>query len=119
VRVDHEAARRVDRYLRVRARHPQAYRSRLWLGVGDRGPLTRDGIYQMVKRPGDQVGAKMRPHRFRHHFSQYGAPRGGGRPDGAERLVVPRSCWNGTAAARGARARRHHALVIDDCYPPA
>ena len=31
VRIDHEAARRVDRYLRVRARHPQAYRSRLWL----------------------------------------------------------------------------------------
>jgi integrase/recombinase XerD len=40
VRIDHEAARRVDRYLRVRARHPQAYRSRLWPGVGDRGPLT-------------------------------------------------------------------------------
>jgi site-specific recombinase XerD len=29
VRIDHEAARRVDRYLRVRARHPQAYRSGL------------------------------------------------------------------------------------------
>jgi site-specific recombinase XerD len=37
VRIDHEAARRVDRYLRVRARRPGAYRSRLWLGTGDRG----------------------------------------------------------------------------------
>jgi integrase len=42
VRIDHEAARRVDRYLRVRARHPQVYRSGLWLGIGDRGPLTRN-----------------------------------------------------------------------------
>ena len=33
VRIDHQAARWGDRYLRVRARHPQAYRSRLWLGA--------------------------------------------------------------------------------------
>ena len=32
VRIDHEAARRVDRYLRVRARHEQAHRPGLWLG---------------------------------------------------------------------------------------
>ena len=31
---------RVDRYLRVRARHEQAYRLGLWLGTGGRGPLT-------------------------------------------------------------------------------
>jgi integrase/recombinase XerD len=64
VRIDHEAARRVDRYLRVRARHPQAYRSRLWLGTGDRGPLTRDGIYQVVKRRGEQAGVRVYPHRL-------------------------------------------------------
>ena len=37
VRIDHEAARRVDRYLRVRARHEQSYRLGLWLGTGGRG----------------------------------------------------------------------------------
>jgi hypothetical protein len=33
VRIDHEAARRVDRYLRVRAPYQQAHRLRLWLGA--------------------------------------------------------------------------------------
>ena len=50
VKIDHEAARRLDRYLRVRARHAQADRPGLWLGTGGRGPLTPDGIYQLVKR---------------------------------------------------------------------
>jgi integrase len=39
VKVDHEAARRLDRYLRVRARHEQAHRLGLWLGTGGRGPV--------------------------------------------------------------------------------
>jgi integrase/recombinase XerD len=69
VRIDHEAARRIDRYLRVRARHDQAHRLGLWLGAGGRGPLTRDGIYQMIKRRGEQSGVPVYPHRFRHHFS--------------------------------------------------
>jgi len=66
VRIDYEAARRVDRYLRVRARHEQAYRLGLWLGTGGRGPLTGNGIYQMVKRRGDQACVRVYPHRFRH-----------------------------------------------------
>src|SRR3974390_1198241 len=37
VKIDHEAARRVDRYLRVRAGHEQAYRLGLWPGTGGRG----------------------------------------------------------------------------------
>ena len=69
VRIDHEAACRVDRYLRVRARHEQSYRLGLWLGTGGRGPLTGNGIYQMVRRRGDQAGVQVFPHRFRHHFS--------------------------------------------------
>jgi hypothetical protein len=81
VRIDHEAARRVDRYLRVRARHPQAYRSRLWLGDGDRGPLTRDGIYQMVRRRGEQARVRVYPHRFWHHFSHTWLDRGGAEGD--------------------------------------
>jgi site-specific recombinase XerD len=43
VKIDYEAARRLDRYLRVRARHEQASRSWLWLGVHNRGPLSDRG----------------------------------------------------------------------------
>jgi site-specific recombinase XerD len=81
VRIDHEAARRVDRYLRVRVRHEQSYRLGLWLGSGGRGPLTPNGIYQMVKRRGDQAGVQVYPHRFRHHFSHIWLERGGAEGD--------------------------------------
>jgi hypothetical protein len=31
--------------------------------------MTGNGIYQMVKRRGEQAGVQVWPHRFRHHFS--------------------------------------------------
>ena len=37
VKIGHQAARSLDRYLRARARHPQAWRPQLWLGVNNRG----------------------------------------------------------------------------------
>jgi len=52
VRIGHEAARSLDRYIRVRSRHAQAYRPQLWLGAGNRAPMTASGIYQMVARRG-------------------------------------------------------------------
>jgi len=61
VKITFDAARAVDRYLRVRARHAQAYRPQLWLGVS--------GIYQVITRRGEQAGVQVWPHRFRHHFS--------------------------------------------------
>jgi len=116
VRIDHEAARRVDRYLRVRASHPQAYRARLWLGTGDRGPLTRDGIYQMVRRRGGQAGVRVHPHRFRHHFSHTWLDRGGAEGDLMELngWSSPQMLERYGGAARGARARRHYDLVMDN-----
>jgi site-specific recombinase XerD len=36
VKINHDAARSLDRYLGVRARHAQAYRPQLWLGVSNR-----------------------------------------------------------------------------------
>jgi integrase/recombinase XerC len=45
VGIGFQAARSLDRYLRVRARHPEAARPQLWLGVGGWGPLTPNGIY--------------------------------------------------------------------------
>jgi integrase/recombinase XerD len=56
VTISYEAARSLDRYLRARAKHPQAGRPELWLGAHGRGPLTSAGIYQLVARRGEQAG---------------------------------------------------------------
>ena len=56
VRIGHQAAVTLDRYLRLRARHAQAWRPQLWLGVNNRGPLTPSGIYQIITRRGHQAG---------------------------------------------------------------
>jgi site-specific recombinase XerD len=48
VKIGHEAARALDRYIRVRSKHAQAWRPQLWLGVNNRGPMTANGIYQMI-----------------------------------------------------------------------
>jgi len=116
VRIDHEAARRVDRYLRVRARHEQAYRLGLWLGTGGRGPLTGNGIYQMVKRRGDQAGVRVYPHRFRHHFSHTWLDRGGAEGDLMELngWSSPQMLERYGGSVRGARARRHYDLIMRD-----
>ena len=63
VRIGHEAARALDRYLRVRSRHEQAHRPQLWLGVNNRGPTTASGIYQMIARRGGQAGVDAWTHR--------------------------------------------------------
>jgi hypothetical protein len=41
----------------------------LWLGAGNREPLTAVGIYQMTARRGEQCGVDVYLHRFQHHFS--------------------------------------------------
>jgi site-specific recombinase XerD len=77
VRIGHQAARSLDRYLCVRSRHAQAWRPQRWLGAGNREPLTAAGIYQMITRRGRQCGVDAYPHRFRHHFSHTWLDRGG------------------------------------------
>lgn len=65
-----KAARDVDRYLRVRALHSLAATTRaLWLA--QRGPLSSDGVYQMVERRAKQAGIDkpIHPHQFRHTFA--------------------------------------------------
>ncbi|MGD0068514.1 MAG: tyrosine-type recombinase/integrase [Streptosporangiaceae bacterium] len=116
VKIGHQAARSLDRYLRARARHAQAHRPQLWLGAGNRGPLTATGIYQIVARRGRQCGVKVYPHRFRHHFSHTWLDRGG-----AERDLMELNGWTSPqmltrygASARGARARRSYDRIMDD-----
>ena len=116
VKIGHQAARSLDRYLRARARHAQAWRPQLWLGVNNRGPLTPTGIYQIVARRGRQCGVNVYPHRFRHHFSHTWLDRGG-----AERDLMELNGWTSPqmltrygASARGARARRSYDRIMDD-----
>jgi site-specific recombinase XerD len=106
VMIDHEAAGRLDRYLRVRVQHEQAQRLGLWLGSGGRGPLSPNGIYQMVRRRGEQAGVDMWPHRFRHHFSHTWLDRGGAEGDLMELngWSSPQMLQRYGGSVRGARA---------------
>ena len=61
VKIGHQAARSLDRYLRARARHAQACRPQLWLWINNREPLTAAGIYQMIARRGEQCSVDAFP----------------------------------------------------------
>jgi site-specific recombinase XerD len=114
VKLSHEAARRLDRYLRARSGHELAWRPELWLGEGTRGPLDRSGIYQLVVRRGRECGVLLYPHRFRHHFCQTWLDRGG-----AEGDLVELAGWSTAqmitvygGVARGVRARHSYDRVM-------
>jgi integrase/recombinase XerD len=115
VKMDREAARSVDRYLRVRARHARAGCPQLWLGVNGRGPLTASGIYQVISRRGEQAGIAVYPHRFRHHFCHTWLDRGGPEGDLMELCgwTSPQMLQVYGASARSARARRSYDRVMD------
>jgi site-specific recombinase XerD len=56
------------RYLLARAGHPHHESTALWLGP--KGPLTGNGIYQMVVRRAEQAGlGRIYVHLFRHTFA--------------------------------------------------
>jgi integrase/recombinase XerD len=116
VKITHDAARALDRYLRVRARHGQAHRPQLWLGASNRGPMTASGIYQMIARRGRQAGVELYPHRFRHHFSHTWLDRGGPEGDLMELngWSSPQMLARYGASARSARARRTYDRIMQD-----
>ena len=107
VKISHDAARALDRYLRARARHAQAHRPQLWLGINNRGPMTASGIYQVIARRGRQCGVGAFPLRFRHHFSHAWLDHGGAEGDLMELngWTSPQMLRRYGAAARSARAR--------------
>ena len=91
VKIGHQAARSLDRYLRARARHAQAWRPQLWLGVNNRGAADRDRHLPDRRPPrppvrGDRVPAPvpapLQPHLARPRRSRTG-------PDGTQRLDLP------------------------------
>lgn len=116
VRIGYQTARTLDRYLRARARHAQAWRPQLWLGVNNRGPMTANGIYQMIVRRGRQCGVRVYPHRFRHHFSHVWLDRGGPEGDLIELngWTSPQMLRRYSASARSARARRTYDRIMDE-----
>ena len=116
VKIGHQAALSLDRYLRARSRHGQAWRPQLWLGTGNREPLTAAGIYQMTARRGRQARVSVYPHRFRHHFSHTWLDRGGPEGDLMELngWTSPQMLTRYGASARSARARRTYDRIMTD-----
>jgi site-specific recombinase XerD len=116
VKIGHHAAVSLDRYLRARAHHPLATRPQLWLGAGNREPLSADGIYQMIARRGQQAGVAVHPHRFRHHFAHTWLDRGGPEGDLMELCgwSSPQMLRRYGASARSARARRTYDRIMTD-----
>ena len=116
VLIGHQAARSLDRYIRARSRHAQAWKPQLWLGVNNREPLTANGIYQMIARRGRQAGVAVHPHRFRHHFSHTWLDRSGPEGDLMELngWASPQMLSRYGASARSARAHRTYDRIMDD-----
>lgn len=55
----------LDRYVRLRAQHPLHASTALWLGK--KGPMTRSGVQQMLRRRAARAGlAHLHPHMLRH-----------------------------------------------------
>jgi len=59
-----KATRDLDRYLRVRAQHKDAALPNLWLG--QHGPITPNGVYQIVTAIAQRARVKAYTHLFRH-----------------------------------------------------
>ena len=78
-----KTATALDRYLRMRARHPKAEQSdALWLGDLNKGALTPDGIEQMIRRRGRQAGVEgVHAHMFRHTAAHQWLAQGGQEQD--------------------------------------
>jgi site-specific recombinase XerD len=68
VRFGDKVARDIDRYLRVRARHPRAALGGLWLA--QKGSLTGDGVHHLIRRRAAMAGIRsIHPHLLRHTWA--------------------------------------------------
>lgn len=71
----------LDRYLRVRATHKMAALPQVWLAVKNRGPLSGEGVLQMLKRRGLEAGVDLHTHQLRHVFAHQWLSGGGSEGD--------------------------------------
>lgn len=81
VRYGMRTAQALDRYKRARAQERSAELEAWWLGVKDRGPLSPDGVYQMIVRRSRVVGLNVHPHQLRHSWAHYFLADGGNESD--------------------------------------
>ena len=66
----------LDRYLRARVRHACSDDASRWLGI--KGPMTKSGISQMLRRRAKQAGiGHVHPHQVRHTFAHSWLAEGG------------------------------------------
>lgn len=72
----------VERYLRIRSKDRQADTPHVWLGEKGRGPLTDNGIEQLLRRRGRAAGIpRIHPHLFRHTAAHWWQANGGSESD--------------------------------------
>lgn len=111
-----KAAQAIDRYLRMRARHPHAASEWLWLGK--KGRVTDSGLRQMVERRSQQAGiGHVHPHQLRHTYAHNYLAEGGNEGD-----LMHLAGWRsrqmlsryGASAAAGRARDAYHRLGIGD-----
>jgi site-specific recombinase XerD len=103
-----KATAELDRYMRVRGRHPHAKDGPLFVGMY--GGITENAVYQMIERRCRQAGITMHPHQLRHYFADSWKSQGGSEED-LQRLGRwrdPKMLRRYGAAAGDRRARDAH-----------
>ena len=101
-----ETANRIDRYLRLRRKHPE--HTLPWLWLGRKGRFTAFGIEGVVSARGRQAGLAIHCHILRHWFAHTWLDQGGNEGD-LQKIAGWRSSQmiqRYGASAASARARR-------------